>query len=155
MSGMCEHPVRVSVDVCEITFCYDFFGGFNLWVKTNMHSEQDAEVEIDTAIFFLKFKYFFKKLTLNLLNKWNNKFQIFNSFFQQPKLGEQFLCAFSHLGKWDLDGDLCLMQLLPYQGSKYSQNLLLVWKLIRGVSMLLGGGCTCQKWGKQAALLRG
>lgn len=71
MSGMCEHPVgvRESVDTYEITFWYDWFGGFNLGVKTNMHSKQDAEAEIDTGIFFIKLKYFFKKLSLNLLNK--------------------------------------------------------------------------------------
>lgn len=86
MSRMCEHPVRVreSVDAYEIIFCYDFFGSFNLWVKTNMRSKEDAEAEIDTGIFLLKHKYFFKKLTLNLPNKWNNKFQVCNSFFQQP-----------------------------------------------------------------------
>lgn len=60
MSGMCEHPVRAreSVDAYQLTFCYDFFSGFNLWVKTNMHSKQDVEAEIDTGIFFLKLKYF-------------------------------------------------------------------------------------------------
>lgn len=82
MSGMCEDPVRVrgSVDAYEITFCYDFLGGFNLWVKTNMQGKQDAQAEIDTGIFFLKLNffivYFFKKLTLNLPNKWKSKFQI-------------------------------------------------------------------------------
>lgn len=34
-----------------------------------MHSKQDVEAEIDTGIIFLKLKYFFKKLTLNLPNK--------------------------------------------------------------------------------------
>lgn len=33
MSGMCEHPVRVYIVACEITFCYDFFSGFNLLNK--------------------------------------------------------------------------------------------------------------------------
>lgn len=148
MSGMCEHPVRENVDAYEITFCYDFSGSFNLWLKTNMHSKQDVEAEIDTGIIFLKLKYFFKKLTLNLPNKWNNK------FLPTTLTWSTIFCAASHSGKWDSDGELCLTQLLPYQGSKYSQNLLLVWKLTRGVSMLLGGGCTCQKWGKQVALLR-
>lgn len=49
-----------------------------------MPRKQDAEAEADTGMFFLKLKYFFKKLTLNLPNKWNNKFHIFNNFFQQP-----------------------------------------------------------------------
>lgn len=32
-----------------------------IWVKTNMHSEQDAEAQIDTGIFSLKLKNFFQK----------------------------------------------------------------------------------------------
>lgn len=53
MSCVCEHPVgvREGVDAYKITFCYDFFGGFNLGVKTNMYNKQDAEAEIDTGIF--------------------------------------------------------------------------------------------------------
>lgn len=57
MSSMCEHPVRGSVDAYEITFCYDFLGSFNLWVKTNMQGKQDAEAEIDTGNFFLKLNF--------------------------------------------------------------------------------------------------
>lgn len=68
---MCEHTVRVGerVDANEITLCNGFFWGFNLRVKTNMHSEQDAEAEKDTGIFFPKLKCSSKKFTVSRPNK--------------------------------------------------------------------------------------
>lgn len=61
------------MDANETILCSCFFWGFNLRVKTNMHSEQDAEAGKDTGTSFPKLKYSSKKLTVNLLNKQNNK----------------------------------------------------------------------------------
>lgn len=68
---MCEHRVRVgeSADANEITLCNGFFWGFNLRVKTNMHSRQDAEAGKGRGIFFPKLKYSSRKLTRSLPNK--------------------------------------------------------------------------------------